>query len=125
MAKASRKKRMKRSAVKRRSNPSTGAILALVALGAAAAGGAWWFFSKKGSGRSLLTAQELSKVPLSSLSLAQATAALRTGAGGMKRTGEAAASEAPARGASGVGAPGGVPGVGGLPGIGGPTVGGA
>ena len=53
MAKASRKKRTKRSAVKRRSNPSTGAILAFVALGAAAAGGAWWFFSKKGGGRSV------------------------------------------------------------------------
>lgn len=118
MAKASRKKRMKRSAVKRRSNPSTGTILALVALGAAAAGGAWWFFSKKTSGRSLLTAQELSKVSISPLSPAQAAGGLRPGIGGVKRTNEAAAAEAPAKGAGGVVAPGGAPGVGGLPGIG-------
>lgn len=110
MAKASRKKRMKRSAVKRRSNPSTGTVLAFLALGAAAAGGAWWFFSKKGSGRSIV--RDTRSLRPTQMSLDSALSqAFRL------NQNRAAASEAPARGASGVGAPGAAPGIGGVTGV--------
>ena len=46
MAKASRKKRTRRTRVPRRNNPPVGTVLAFVALGALAAGGAWYYFSK-------------------------------------------------------------------------------
>lgn len=113
MAKASRKKR---SAVKRRSNPSTGTIFALVALGAVAAGGAWWFFSKKT--KAVIKPTELIRSGASRVSPMAAMTSLRPGAGALVRTGEAAASEAPAKAPEGAAAPGAAPGVGGLPGIG-------
>jgi len=46
LAKASRKKRTRRTRVPRRNNPPVGTVLAFVALGALAAGGAWYYFSK-------------------------------------------------------------------------------
>lgn len=46
MAKASRKKRTRRTRVPRRNNPPVGTVIAFVALGALAAGGAWYYFSK-------------------------------------------------------------------------------
>ena len=107
MAKASRNKRTKRSAVKRRSNPSTGAILAFVALGAAAAGGAWWFFSKKGGGRSVTRdTRSLRPAPVSVASALSQEFRLNQN--------RAAASEAPAKGAGGVMGTNGAPGVGGV-----------
>jgi flagellar basal body-associated protein FliL len=107
LAKASRNKRTKRSAVKRRSNPSTGAILAFVALGAAAAGGAWWFFSKKGGDRSVTRdTRSLRPAPISIASALSQPFRLNQN--------RAAASEAPAKGAGGVMGPNGAPGVGGV-----------
>jgi hypothetical protein len=110
LAKASRNKRTKRSAVKRRSNPSTGAILAFVALGAAAAGGAWWFFSKKGGGRSI-TRDTRSLRPRDTAPVSVVSALSQEFRLNQNR---AAASEAPAKGAGGVMGPNGAPGVGGV-----------
>ena len=109
MAKAPRKKRTKRSAVKRRSNPSTGTVLAFLALGAAAAGGAWWFFSKKGEGRSITKDTR-------SLRPSRMTYERALSQEFRLNQNRAAASEAPAKGVSGVTAPDGVVGVGSVPG---------
>ncbi|NDD28450.1 MAG: hypothetical protein EB084_09330 [Proteobacteria bacterium] len=112
MAKASRKKRDRKS---RRTNPSKGAVLALVALGAVAAGGAWWWFSQ--NKRTFVDPKQIFRggaTRVSPMSLMASN--LRPGVGGVVRTGEAAAEEAPAKGAGGVTAPGGVTGAGSLPG---------